>query len=96
MSNSVMRRRWPCSSRHTSSSISCRPRYASPRPDEYSLRSAPAQKCGPAPRSTTQWTGLYSSASSSASWSSRNSFALSALRFSGRFNVTMAVLPFTS
>ena len=62
-----------------------------PRPEEYSFRSAPAQKCGPAPRSTTQWTGLYSSASFSAAFSSRSNLPLSALRRSGRFSVTMAV-----
>jgi hypothetical protein len=58
--------------------------------------SAPEQKCGPAPRSTTQWTWLCSSASFNAAFSSRNSLPLRALRRSGRFSVTMAVAALTS
>jgi len=71
-------------------------RYSGPRPLEYSDRSAPAQKCLPAPRSTTQCTALCSSASSSAAFSSRSSLPLSALRFSGRLSVTIAVVPCTA
>ena len=58
-----------------------------------SLRSAPAQKCPPAPRSTSTRTVPSASAAASASRSSSTMRSDIALRTSGRFSVTCSTAP---
>src|ERR1700722_17908480 len=59
-----------------------------------SERSRPAQKCLPAPASTTQRTS--DSKVSNVVFSSAHNFSLKALRLSGRLRVTMAMGPWRS